>query len=94
MAAKCPHCGATNPDNLPFCNSCGKPIDRDLQLYMNIRQAAQQQPRKSRYDDDDDDFFFGNDDANSEEDRHPHLILGAVISLCVAAAAFAWLFLR
>lgn len=95
MADRCPHCGAANPENLPFCNECGEPIDKNLQLIMEVQQSIQTQSSagksRARYDDDDDLF---DEEDEVDEDGRKQFVLWAVILLFAAAAAGALFFLR
>lgn len=91
MADHCPHCGAANPENLPFCNACGEPIDPNLRIIMDVQQSnkTHQEPvRTSRYDDDD---LLEDDDEEFEEKKFP---IGILVLVIIVAAAAAWFFLK
>ena len=93
MTEKCPHCGAANPDNLPFCNNCGEPIDQDLRLIMDIEQASGSQntsPKAKLHDYDD----FSDNNEEDEEDGGSHLglIIGIAIIVVAAVAVAFFLF--
>ena len=92
MADHCPHCGAANPENLPFCNACGEPNDQNLKIIMDVQQATkahQETVRSSRYDDDDD--FLEEEDEEIEEKKFP---VGILIILVAAVAIGLWFFLK
>lgn len=89
MAHVCPNCGASNPENLPFCNNCGNPIDKDLKLIMDMQSSGAQiaKQAKSRYDDDDD---LLEEDEESEEKKFPF----ALVLILATVAVAAWFFLK
>ncbi len=93
MAGICPHCGASNPDDLPFCNSCGEPIQADLRLIMDMKNAANRQPQKTTAArrGDDDDFQIDN---GEEADEKSFPVLPVVLTLAAAAALLWFIFFR
>lgn len=89
MAGMCPHCGASNPDDLPFCNSCGKPIQADLRLIMDLERSGKRQEEASRAARRDED-----DDLPEREDEEKKFPVLPVVLALAAAAALLWFILR
>lgn len=47
MSRRCPSCGNINDDSLGFCSECGEPVDPDVRLAMDLKDAtANRQPKK------------------------------------------------
>lgn len=59
MAKKCPICGFDNDKEMLFCASCGRPLEGDLKLIMDLKDtldhpsAKQDEPVRRRDDKED-----------------------------------------
>lgn len=91
MAQTCPHCGAQTPDDLPFCSSCGEPVQADLRLIMDMQNAAgrrQEAASSAASRKDDDDFQLN---TREEERSFPWLPVALIL---LGAGILLWILLK